>query len=56
MNKTDLVETPRLRDDLPDFRPGDTLRVHVRVAEAAHGDGVYEAVVTSLAEARGAPA
>jgi large subunit ribosomal protein L19 len=34
MNKTDLIETPRLRDDLPDFRPGDTLKVHVRVAEA----------------------
>jgi large subunit ribosomal protein L19 len=34
MNNTDLVEKPRLRDDLPDFRPGDTLRVHVRVAEA----------------------
>jgi len=34
MNKTDLIETPRLRDDLPDFRPGDTVRVHVRVAEA----------------------
>jgi large subunit ribosomal protein L19 len=34
MNTTDLIETPRLRDDLPDFRPGDTLRVHVRVAEA----------------------
>jgi len=34
MNKTDLIEAPRLRDDLPDFRPGDTLRVHVRVAEA----------------------
>jgi large subunit ribosomal protein L19 len=34
MNKTDLVEKPRLRDDLPKFRPGDTLRVHVRVAEA----------------------
>ena len=34
MNKTDLIEKPRLRDDLPDFRPGDTLRVHVRVAEA----------------------
>jgi large subunit ribosomal protein L19 len=34
MNRTDLVERPRLRDDLPDFRPGDTLRVHVRVAEA----------------------
>ena len=34
MNTTDLIEAPRLRDDLPDFRPGDTLRVHVRVAEA----------------------
>jgi large subunit ribosomal protein L19 len=34
MNLTDLVEKPRLRDDLPAFRPGDTLRVHVRVAEA----------------------
>jgi large subunit ribosomal protein L19 len=34
MNTTDLIETPRLRDDLPDFRAGDTLRVHVRVAEA----------------------
>jgi large subunit ribosomal protein L19 len=34
MNRTDLVERPRLRDDLPDFRAGDTLRVHVRVAEA----------------------
>src|SRR5438874_13426082 len=34
MNKTDLVETPRLRDDLPDFAPGDTIKVHVRVAEA----------------------
>ena len=34
MNKTDLVEKTRLRDDLPDFRAGDTLRVHVRVAEA----------------------
>lgn len=34
MNKTDLVEKPRLRDDLPRFRPGDSVRVHVRVAEA----------------------
>ena len=34
MNNVDLIEKPRLRDDLPDFRPGDTLRVHVRVAEA----------------------
>lgn len=34
MNKTDLVEKPRLRDDLPRFRSGDSVRVHVRVAEA----------------------
>jgi len=34
MNRVDPVEKPRLREDLPDFRPGDTLRVHVRVAEA----------------------
>lgn len=34
MNKVDLIEKPRLREDLPEFRPGDTLRVHVRVAEA----------------------
>jgi large subunit ribosomal protein L19 len=34
MNKVDLVEKPRLREDLPEFRPGDTVRVHVRVAEA----------------------
>ena len=33
MNRTDLVEKPRLRDDLPDFRPGDTVKVHVRVLE-----------------------
>src|SRR3989442_2676881 len=34
MNKIDAVEKPRLREDLPEFRPGDTLRVHVRVVEA----------------------
>jgi large subunit ribosomal protein L19 len=34
VNRTDLVEKPRLRDDLPDFRPGDTVKVHVRVVEA----------------------
>src|SRR6266540_3251208 len=34
MNKIDLVEKPRLREDVPDFRPGDTVRVHARVAEA----------------------
>jgi len=33
MNKTDLIERPFLRTDLPDFRPGDTVKVHVRVVE-----------------------
>src|ERR687895_1752862 len=33
MNPTDLVERPHLRADVPDFRPGDTVRVHVRVVE-----------------------
>lgn len=34
MNRIDVVESPRLREDLPEFGPGDTVRVHVRVAEA----------------------
>ena len=34
MNPTDLVDRPHLRDDIPDFAPGDTLKVHVRVVEA----------------------
>lgn len=33
MNPTDVVERPYLRDDLPAFRPGDTVKVHVRVVE-----------------------
>jgi large subunit ribosomal protein L19 len=33
MNPTDVVERPYLRDDLPDFGPGDTVKVHVRVVE-----------------------
>src|ERR1700684_2238676 len=33
MNPTDLVDRPNLRDDVPSFRPGDTVRVHVRVVE-----------------------
>jgi large subunit ribosomal protein L19 len=33
MNPTDAVERPYLRDDQPDFAPGDTIKVHVRVVE-----------------------
>ncbi len=34
MQKTDIVESEYLRDDIPDFRPGDTVKIHVRVVEA----------------------
>jgi large subunit ribosomal protein L19 len=34
VNKVDPIEKSRLRDDLPDFRAGDTVKVHVRVVEA----------------------
>jgi len=33
MNEVDLVEKSQLRDDLPEFRPGDTVKVHARVVE-----------------------
>ncbi len=33
MNPTDLVDRDSLRDDVPSFRPGDTVKVHVRVVE-----------------------
>jgi|SRR3954470_10093825 len=35
MNRTDLVDRAQLRDDIPDFGPGDTLKVHVRVVEGS---------------------
>ena len=33
MNPTDFVDQASRRDDVPDFAPGDTLKVHVRVVE-----------------------
>ena len=33
MNPTDIVDRDSLRDDVPVFRPGDTVKVHVRVVE-----------------------
>ena len=33
MKPTDVVDQSSLRDDIPDFAPGDTLKVHVRVVE-----------------------
>jgi large subunit ribosomal protein L19 len=33
MNPIDVIETEQLRKDVPLFKPGDTVRVHVRVVE-----------------------
>jgi large subunit ribosomal protein L19 len=35
MNTLDALDAESLRDDIPDFRPGDTLKVHVRVVEGS---------------------
>jgi large subunit ribosomal protein L19 len=33
MNTLDALDADSLRADIPDFRPGDTVKVHVRVVE-----------------------
>lgn len=33
MDLISLVEKEQMRNDIPDFRPGDTVRVHVKVKE-----------------------
>ena len=35
MQPTDLVDVQSLRSDVPEFRPGDTVKVHVRVVEGS---------------------
>src|SRR6266566_1288849 len=35
MNTLDTLDAESLRSDVPAFRPGDTLKVHVRVVEAS---------------------
>ena len=46
MNPTDVVEQEYLRSDHPEFRPGDTVRVHVRVVEGERERvQVFEGVV-----------
>ena len=56
MNPTDFVDRASLRDDIPEFAPGDTVKVHVKVVEgnkqrvqvfqghviARQGDGLRE--------------
>jgi large subunit ribosomal protein L19 len=33
MNLLDTVEQQQLRTDIPDFKPGDTVKVHVKIKE-----------------------
>lgn len=35
MKTTDVIDNASLRTDVPDFHPGDTLKVHVRVVEGS---------------------
>jgi large subunit ribosomal protein L19 len=46
MNTLDGLDADSLRDDVPGFRPGDTLRVHVRVVEGSRSRvQVFQGVV-----------
>jgi large subunit ribosomal protein L19 len=46
MNKVDVVESSRMRDDLPEFWSGDTVKVNVRVVEGTRSRiQVFEGVV-----------
>jgi large subunit ribosomal protein L19 len=46
VNVLDLIEKKYIRSDLPDFRPGDTLRVHVKVKEGVRERiQVFEGIV-----------
>ncbi len=46
MSTLDQFEAAQLRDDIPEFAPGDTVRVHVRVVEGGRERvQVFEGVV-----------
>ena len=46
MNNLDVVDAGSLRSDIPDFRPGDTLKVHVKVVEGTRSRiQVFQGVV-----------
>jgi len=46
MNLVDVVEKSQLRDNIPDFRPGDTVKVDVRVIEGTRSRiQLFEGVV-----------
>src|SRR5918912_815773 len=47
MNRLDRIENAQLRAEIPDFQPGDTVRVHVRIKESETKERlqVFEGVV-----------
>ncbi len=46
MNTVDQIESAYVRDDIPDFAPGDTVRVNVRVVEGGRERvQIFEGVV-----------
>ncbi len=46
MQKLDAVDAATLRSDIPEFRPGDTVKVHVRVIEGTRSRvQVFQGVV-----------
>lgn len=47
MNIIDTIEREQMRSDIPDFAPGDSVKVHVKVVEGGKERiQVYEGVVT----------
>ncbi len=50
MRKLDFVDESSLRSDIPDFRPGDTVKVHVKVTEGTRSRiQVFQGVVLGRA-------
>lgn len=49
MNKIKILEFEEMRMDIPPFRPGDTVRVHVKIQETEEKDRiqVFEGIVIS---------
>ena len=47
MNRLDAVEKTQLRANIPDFQPGDTVRVHVRIKESENKERLqaFEGIV-----------
>ncbi|NLS44140.1 MAG: 50S ribosomal protein L19 [Firmicutes bacterium] len=48
MNMIDIIEKEQLRDDIPEFSPGDSVKVHAKVVEGGRERiQVFEGIVLS---------